>query len=45
MKFLGNEIGDSGLNLMRSIKDALDPSHLFNPGKLVPLKETSHAGR
>jgi len=45
MKFLGNEIGDSGLNLMRSIKDALDPSHLFNPGKLVPFKETSHAGR
>ena len=25
MKFLGNEIGESGLNLMRSIKDALDP--------------------
>jgi glycolate oxidase len=44
MKFLGNEIGDSGLNLMRSIKDALDPSHLLNPGKLVPLKEASHAG-
>jgi glycolate oxidase len=45
MKFLGNEIGDSGLNLMRSIKDALDPSHLFNPGKLVPFRETSHAGK
>jgi glycolate oxidase len=45
MKFLGNEIGDSGLNLMRTIKDALDPSHVFNPGKLVPLRETSHAGR
>jgi glycolate oxidase len=44
MKFLGNEIGDSGVNLMRTIKDALDPSHLFNPGKLVPVRETSHAG-
>lgn len=46
MKFLGGEIGDSGLNLMRSIKDALDPTHLLNPGKLVPFKkEDSHAGR
>jgi glycolate oxidase len=45
MRFLGNEIGDSGLNLMRTIKDALDPSHLLNPGKLVPSKEAAHAGR
>jgi glycolate oxidase len=44
MKFLGNEIGESGLNLMRSIKDALDPTHLFNPGKLVPAREVVHAG-
>jgi len=43
MRFLGNEIGESGLNLMRSIKDALDPTHLFNPGKLVPAKEAVHA--
>ncbi len=45
MKFLGNEIGDSGLNLMRAIKDALDPSHLLNPGKLVPAREAAHAGK
>jgi len=50
MRFLGDEIGESGLNLMRTIKDALDPTHLFNPGKLVPAKpvparEVSHAGR
>jgi len=44
MKFLGGEIGESGLNLMRSIKDALDPTHLLNPGKLVPEREAVHAG-
>jgi len=44
MKFLGSEIGESGLNLMRSIKDALDPTHLLNPGKLVPDREAVHAG-
>ena len=43
MKFLGNEIGESGLDLMRSIKDALDPHHLLNPGKLVPAKKAAHA--
>jgi glycolate oxidase len=43
MKFLGSEIGESGLNLMRSIKDALDPTHLFNPGKLVPAREAIYA--
>ena len=43
LRFLGNEIGESGLSLMRSIKDALDPTHLLNPGKLVPVKEPVHA--
>jgi glycolate oxidase len=45
MKFLGDEIGETGLDLMRSIKDALDPTHLLNPGKLVPAREATHAGR
>ncbi len=47
MKYLGNEIGDSGLDLMRSLKQALDPTYMLNPGKLVPLpeqKEVTHAG-
>ncbi|HPX61182.1 MAG TPA: FAD-linked oxidase C-terminal domain-containing protein [Deltaproteobacteria bacterium] len=39
MKYLGNELGQSGLNLMRSVKEALDPDYLLNPGKMVPLKE------
>ena len=38
MKYLGNEIGESGLELMRSVKEALDPGYLLNPGKLVESK-------
>jgi glycolate oxidase len=43
MRFLGNELGESGLNLMRTIKDALDPHGILNPGKLVPAREAAHA--
>ena len=39
MKYLGNELGQSGLNLMRNIKESLDPDYMLNPGKLIPLKE------
>ncbi len=39
MKYLGDELGQSGLDLMRTIKEALDPDYLLNPGKLVPLQE------
>ena len=39
MKYLGDELGQSGLDLMRSIKEALDPDYLLNPGKLIPLPE------
>jgi glycolate oxidase len=44
MKFLGNELGESGVNLMRAIKDALDPEGVLNPGKLVPAREAAHVG-
>ena len=40
MRYLGDEIGESGLSLMRSVKEALDPHYLLNPGKMVPAKET-----
>jgi len=40
MRYLGDEIGESGLRMMRSVKEALDPHYLLNPGKMVPAKET-----
>ncbi|MDR2548726.1 MAG: FAD-binding protein [Desulfobulbus sp.] len=39
MKYLGDELGQSGLDLMRTIKKALDPDSILNPGKMVPLRE------
>ena len=39
MKYLGDELGQSGLNLMASIKQSLDPDYLLNPGKMVPVRE------
>jgi glycolate oxidase len=33
---LGRELGPAGLRLQRAIKDALDPRHLLNPGKVLP---------
>jgi glycolate dehydrogenase FAD-linked subunit len=39
MKYLGDELGASGLDLMRSIKEALDPHQIMNPGKMVPARE------
>jgi glycolate oxidase len=44
MRFLENELGPSGVNLMRSIKEALDPEDILNPGKLVPAREAAYAG-
>ena len=35
MDFLRQEHGDDALSLMRSLKHALDPENLFNPGKIV----------
>ena len=44
MKYLGDESGESGLELMDRIKEALDPAHLLNPGKLVAAKRDEYAG-
>ena len=35
-EFLGDEIGDAGLGVLRALKRALDPDDLLNPGVLVP---------
>jgi D-lactate dehydrogenase (cytochrome) len=35
-KFLELEFGEGALALMRTIKSALDPHDILNPGKLLP---------
>lgn len=39
MKYLGDELGQSGLNVMKKLKEALDPTYIMNPGKMTPVKE------
>ncbi len=34
IKYLQNEVGKSGIELMRKIKSAFDPDHIINPGKI-----------
>ena len=34
--FLGGELGDAGLALLRQLKRTLDPEGLWNPGNLIP---------
>jgi glycolate oxidase len=33
-KYLEDEVGKSGIKLMRKIKSAFDPEHIINPGKI-----------
>jgi glycolate oxidase len=39
MKYLKDELGENGLALMKSIKEALDPYNIMNPGKMIPVQE------
>jgi glycolate oxidase len=39
MKYLRDELGQSGLNVMRKMKAALDPNNILNPAKMVPCAE------
>lgn len=34
--WIGTEIGDGGIRLLRAMKDELDPEGVLNPGKLIP---------
>ncbi|TQM64717.1 FAD-binding oxidoreductase [Humibacillus xanthopallidus] len=36
--WLGAEIGDLGLDVLRAIKTELDPTGILNPGKLIPRR-------
>jgi alkyldihydroxyacetonephosphate synthase len=35
--WMGAEVGDLGLELLRAAKERLDPRGIMNPGKLIPL--------
>ncbi|NVJ91525.1 MAG: FAD-binding protein [Methylocystaceae bacterium] len=37
MKYLEREFGPEGLEIMRTLKKALDPNNIMNPGKIVAL--------
>ncbi|RAL26420.1 FAD-binding oxidoreductase [Thermoflavimicrobium daqui] len=36
MNYLPLKVGDGGLELMKRIKEAFDPHHIMNPGKMFP---------
>jgi alkyldihydroxyacetonephosphate synthase len=31
-----DEIGELGANILRAVKNAVDPAGILNPGKLIP---------
>ena len=35
LDFLVHEAGEEAVDLMRTIKHALDPNNIFNPGKVI----------
>lgn len=39
-KYLSEELGEGTVELMRTVKKAVDPLNLFNPGKLYPDPKT-----
>ena len=38
LEYLNEELGENTVELMRTVKQAIDPLNLFNPGKLYPKK-------
>lgn len=41
-EYLVEELGEGTVELMKTIKRAVDPLNLFNPGKLYPQNDPSH---
>jgi len=39
MKYLKSELNQSGLDLIRTVKEAMDPDYMLNPGKMLPVPE------
>jgi glycolate oxidase len=37
MKYLRDELGDSGIGVMKTLKKALDPNNILNPSKMVEV--------
>ena len=42
LQFLRDELGDA-VDVMRTVKRALDPNDIMNPGKILPPEEPNHA--
>ena len=45
MGFLVDETGTGAVDMMRTIKRALDPQNILNPGKIFPLCAQDHRGQ
>jgi alkyldihydroxyacetonephosphate synthase len=41
LPWIEQALGETGLRALRGLKDALDPDHLCNPGKLIPGPDSS----
>ena len=37
--YLHHDLGENGIGLLRTLKSALDPQRIMNPGNLLPLED------
>lgn len=44
-RWLSREVGGLGVGALRALKDTFDPSHIMNPGVLLPAEERGAASR
>ncbi|MCX7779513.1 MAG: FAD-binding protein [Negativicutes bacterium] len=42
LKYMPNQFGEVGMDVMRSVKQALDPNNILNPGKLIGQVQSHH---